>query len=88
MITHKEFLEPMTRTLRVDKALIKEVELGAFKLKIDEGQKSRNQAFSLIDTSLDTLHYRGIEKFENELIEEVLNGLDEEPSEDTAILRL
>jgi hypothetical protein len=75
-------------SLRVDKTLIKEVELGAFKLKIDEGFKVRNQAFSLIDTALDTLHYRGVEKFENEVIEEVLHGLEEDPSEDIKILRL
>ena len=75
MITVKEFLDPMIVSLRVNKTLIKEVELGAFKLKIDEGLKTRNQAFCLIDTALDTLHYRGLEKFENEVIDEVLNGL-------------
>jgi hypothetical protein len=78
----------MIPSLRVDKSLIKEVELGAFKLKIDEGFKVRNQSFSLIDTALDTLHYRGLEKFENEVIEEVLFGLEEEPSKDIKILRL
>jgi len=32
----------MRPSLLVDKSLIKEVELGAFKLKIDEGFKVRN----------------------------------------------
>lgn len=87
-ITNELFFSPMITSLRVNKALIKEVELGAFKLKIDEGFKVRNQAFSLLDTALDTLHYKGVEKFENEVIEEVLLGLEEEPSEDIKILRL
>lgn len=41
-INMESFFQPMMPSLRVDKSLIKEVELGAFKLKIDEGFKVRN----------------------------------------------
>jgi len=40
-----EFFNPLTLSLKFRKDLIKEVELGPFKHKIDEGQSVRNAAF-------------------------------------------
>jgi hypothetical protein len=39
------FFAPLLLSLRIDKNLIKEVDVGAFKIKTDDGQNSRSAAF-------------------------------------------
>lgn len=38
--------------MKIDQSLIKEVDLGAFKNKIDEGENHRSAAFTLLDNLL------------------------------------
>ena len=46
--------------------------MGSFKHKIDEGAEIRNSAFALLDS---TLNFKYVGKFEQEIIEEILNHL-------------
>ncbi|KAL4466961.1 hypothetical protein ABPG74_010558 [Tetrahymena malaccensis] len=84
-INKNEFFLPVREALRFTQ--IREIDFGPFKQKNDDGEPVRNAAFTLLDTAIDHLHYRGVENFEREILEEVLYEFATESSEDIKILR-
>eukprot|EP00357_Protocruzia_adherens_P030504 CAMPEP_0115033814 /NCGR_PEP_ID=MMETSP0216-20121206/40191_1 /TAXON_ID=223996 /ORGANISM="Protocruzia adherens, Strain Boccale" /LENGTH=1233 /DNA_ID=CAMNT_0002412403 /DNA_START=112 /DNA_END=3813 /DNA_ORIENTATION=- len=69
-----DFMDRVYEETKIKPHLIKEVDLGPFKHKVDEGLPLRKAAFSIFDTMLDNMH----EKInDNKLIEHLLVGLDD-----------
>jgi hypothetical protein len=69
-VTLEDFFIPLKPTLGYFN--IKEVELGPFKHKIDEGAEIRNAGFCLLDSAI---NFKYVQKFETEIIEEILKNL-------------
>ncbi|EGR34114.1 hypothetical protein IMG5_023380 [Ichthyophthirius multifiliis] len=84
-VSKQEFFLPLQKSLKLFQ--VKEIDFGPFKQKNDEAEPVRNAAFSLVDTAIDHLHYRGVENFEREIIQEALDQFACESSEDIKILR-
>jgi len=62
--------------------LVREIELGPFKHKVDEGLSVRNSAFSFLDTGLDYIY--SIVEF-NYIMDLIYLGI-EDPSDDIQII--
>lgn len=71
---NSKFYEQMKENLKIIPELIKEVELGPFKHKVDDGLPLRISSYSFIEISVETL--LPIHSIDNNIfIEAVLNGL-------------
>jgi hypothetical protein len=61
-LTKNEFYSSLQKSLKIDKSLIKEVDLGAFKNKIDDGENQRSAAFTLLDNLLSIIDKNEIQE--------------------------
>lgn len=81
----KKFFEELKDSLRINQALIKQVDVGAFKIVTDHGENQRSSAFTLLESILD---FKKV-NFEEDIVKVVLEGIDnEEKNEDIKIVRM